>query len=109
MFCPPPTQTAQHHYPSNAGALDLTRCPRVTDAGALCVCECLHSLRVLRFYALAHLTSKAFVALHKLTRLEELDVCGCMGVEDGELQPDGRMTVDGTDGQRTDDDGTDRG
>lgn len=68
----------------NAEHLDLTRCNQVTDVGALLVCECLASLRVLRLYAMAQLNPQAFTALHKLLWLEELDLCGCR-VEDGAI------------------------
>eukprot|EP00927_Polykrikos_kofoidii_P061042 TRINITY_DN55930_c0_g1_i1.p1 TRINITY_DN55930_c0_g1~~TRINITY_DN55930_c0_g1_i1.p1 ORF type:complete len:341 (+),score=52.59 TRINITY_DN55930_c0_g1_i1:154-1176(+) len=62
---------------SNLEILDLTRCPQITNAGVLCVSECLEKLRVFRLYAMAQLSPQAFTCLHKLTRLEELDLCGC--------------------------------
>jgi len=58
--------------------LDLTRCNKMSDAGALLVCESLHKLRILRFYAMAHLSPLAFTSLRRLTHLEELDLCGCL-------------------------------
>jgi len=68
----------------NMEILDLTRCPRVSDSGALLVCECLDRLRVLRLYAMAQLSPAAFANLKRLVRLEELDLCGCR-VQDGAL------------------------
>mmetsp|Transcript_58441 Transcript_58441/g.163720 ORF Transcript_58441/g.163720 Transcript_58441/m.163720 type:complete len:348 (+) Transcript_58441:120-1163(+) len=64
--------------------LDLTRCPRVSDAGAMLVCECLDRLRVLRLYAMAQLSPAAFSPLRRLVHLEELDLCGCR-IEDDAL------------------------
>jgi len=69
----------------NLEVLDLTRCPRVTDVGVLLVCECLERLRVLRLYAMAQLSPKAFAKLSRLVMLEELDLCGCR-LEDGALE-----------------------
>merc|ERR1711957_223408 len=68
----------------NLEVLDLTRCPLVSDAGVLLVCECLEKLRVLRLYAMAQLSAAAFASLHKLTSLEELDLCGCR-IEDEDI------------------------
>jgi len=64
--------------------LDLTRCPKITDAGTLLVCKCMERLRVLRLYAMAQLSPQAFVSLRELVFLEELDLCGCR-IEDGPL------------------------
>mmetsp|Transcript_598 Transcript_598/g.1398 ORF Transcript_598/g.1398 Transcript_598/m.1398 type:complete len:346 (+) Transcript_598:58-1095(+) len=64
--------------------LDLTRCPEVRDPGVLLVCGCLEQLRVLRLYAMAHLSPQAFQSLSNLVQLEELDLCGCR-VEDGSV------------------------
>lgn len=57
--------------------LDLTRCPHVTDFGAVLICESAERLRVLRLYAMAQLNPPAFSKLHYLIHLEELDLCGC--------------------------------
>jgi len=57
--------------------LDLTRCSKMTDAGALVICESLPKLRVLRLYAMAQLDPPAFLSLKRLVHLEELDLCGC--------------------------------
>lgn len=68
----------------NADFLDLTRCNKVTDAGALLICGCLERLSVLRFYAMAQLSPQAFIQLPRLRSLEELDLCGCR-IEDEAL------------------------
>lgn len=57
--------------------LDLTRCPKVSDAGIQLVCECCDRLQILRLYAMAQLSAQAFTSLSRLVRLEELDLCGC--------------------------------
>lgn len=66
--------------------LDLTRCNNLSDAGALLVCESLDKLRVLRFYAMAHLSSAAFTSLWRLPHLEELDLCGCLVKDEALLE-----------------------
>jgi len=64
--------------------LDLTRCPLVSDAGLQLVLECLDHLKVLRLYAMAQLSAKAFKSLQRQTALQELDLCGCR-IEDDSL------------------------
>lgn len=64
--------------------LDITRCPGISEAGVLMICESLSSLQVLRLYAMAQLDPSAFTALHRLTGLIELDLCGCR-IEDAQV------------------------
>lgn len=69
---------------ANLEILDLTRCPQVSDTGALLVFEHSEKLRVLRLYAMAQLSPAAFAPLKRLVHLEELDLCGCR-LEDQQL------------------------
>jgi len=64
--------------------LDLTRCNKVTDFGVQMAFEYLSQLKVLRLYAMAQLSPRAFRLLPRMVHLEELDLCGCR-VEDGPL------------------------
>jgi F-box/leucine-rich repeat protein 2/20 len=73
-------ETMQHlvSIAPDVEVLDLTRCNKLSDAGVLLVCETLDKLRILRLYAMAHLSPAAFTSLQRLTHLEELDLCGCL-------------------------------
>lgn len=57
--------------------LDLTRCPRISDASLMAIGESYgDSLKTLRLYATAQLTDDGYSALKNLKCLEVLDLCG---------------------------------